>query len=980
MALLDLSVRRAVAGKARVHELAKELGVTSKELLATLKEQGEFVKSASSTVEAPVARRLRESFASKSAPANGAKPGPAASARPGAKPTPGGPRPGPRTPAPAASAPQAPAEQTARPTDARPGPAVKPGPAPTPARPAAPEAPAAKAAPEAPAQRPTPGGPRPGQQQQRPGAPAQGGPRPGPKPGPKTPRVGNNPYSSQPAPERERPAARPGPGGPRPGPAQGGPRPGPGQGAPRPGATPGPRPAAAQGGPRPGGPRPSPGSMPPRPNPGAMPQRTPRPGPSAGGRPGRPGGAPGAGRPGGGGGGYRGGGGAPGAGAGAPAGGGFRGRPGGGGGRPGGPGGRGGAAGAFGRPGGAPRRGRKSKRQKRQEYDSMQAPSVGGVRLPRGNGEIIRLARGASLSDFAEKIDANPAALVQALFNLGEMVTATQSVNDETLELLGSEMNYVVQVVSPEDEDRELLESFDLTYGEDEGDEDDLQVRPPVVTVMGHVDHGKTRLLDTIRKANVREGEAGGITQHIGAYQVMTHLGDEDRLITFIDTPGHEAFTAMRARGAKATDIAILVVAADDGVMPQTVEAINHAQAADVPIVVAVNKIDKEGANPEKIRQQLTEYGLVAEEYGGDTMFVDISAKQGTNIDALLEAVLLTADAALDLRANPNMDAQGVAIEAHLDRGRGPVATVLIQRGTLRVGDSIVAGDAYGRVRRMVDEHGEDVEAALPSRPVQVVGFTSVPGAGDNLLVVDEDRIARQIADRRNARKRNALAARSRKRISLEDLDAALKETSELNLILKGDNAGTVEALEEALMGIEVGDEVRLRVIDRGVGGVTETNVNLASASNAIIIGFNVRAEGKATELANREGVDIRYYSVIYQAIDEIEKALKGMLKPIYEEVELGRAEIRAIFRSSKVGNIAGCMVLSGSVKRNAKARLLRDNVVVAETTTISSLRREKDDVTEVREGFECGMTLTYNDIKEGDIIEAYELREKPRD
>ncbi|SIT34545.1 bacterial translation initiation factor 2 (bIF-2) [Nocardia farcinica] len=973
-----------MAGKARVHELAKELGVTSKELLATLKEQGEFVKSASSTVEAPVARRLRESFASKSAPANGAKagakPGPAASARPGAKPTPGGPRPGPRTPAPAASAPQAPAEQTARPTDARPGPAVKPGPAPTPARPAAPEAPAAKAAPEAPAQRPTPGGPRPGQQQQRPGAPAQGGPRPGPKPGPKTPSVGNNPYSSQPAPERERPAARPGPGGPRPGPAQGGPRPGPGQGAPRPGATPGPRPAAAQGGPRPGGPRPSPGSMPPRPNPGAMPQRTPRPGPSAGGRPGRPGGAPGAGRPGGGGGGYRGGGGAPGAGAGAPAGGGFRGRPGGGGGRPGGPGGRGGAAGAFGRPGGAPRRGRKSKRQKRQEYDSMQAPSVGGVRLPRGNGEIIRLARGASLSDFAEKIDANPAALVQALFNLGEMVTATQSVNDETLELLGSEMNYVVQVVSPEDEDRELLESFDLTYGEDEGDEDDLQVRPPVVTVMGHVDHGKTRLLDTIRKANVREGEAGGITQHIGAYQVMTHLGDEDRLITFIDTPGHEAFTAMRARGAKATDIAILVVAADDGVMPQTVEAINHAQAADVPIVVAVNKIDKEGANPEKIRQQLTEYGLVAEEYGGDTMFVDISAKQGTNIDALLEAVLLTADAALDLRANPNMDAQGVAIEAHLDRGRGPVATVLIQRGTLRVGDSIVAGDAYGRVRRMVDEHGEDVEAALPSRPVQVVGFTSVPGAGDNLLVVDEDRIARQIADRRNARKRNALAARSRKRISLEDLDAALKETSELNLILKGDNAGTVEALEEALMGIEVGDEVRLRVIDRGVGGVTETNVNLASASNAIIIGFNVRAEGKATELANREGVDIRYYSVIYQAIDEIEKALKGMLKPIYEEVELGRAEIRAIFRSSKVGNIAGCMVLSGSVKRNAKARLLRDNVVVAETTTISSLRREKDDVTEVREGFECGMTLTYNDIKEGDIIEAYELREKPRD
>jgi translation initiation factor IF-2 len=609
----------------------------------------------------------------------------------------------------------------------------------------------------------------------------------------------------------------------------------------------------------------------------------------------------------------------------------------------------------------------------------MQAPVVGGVRLPHGNGETVRLARGASLSDFAEKIDANPAALVQALFNLGEMVTATQSVGDDTLELLGSEMNYKIQVVSPEDEDRELLQSFDLTYGEDEGGEDDLEFRPPVVTVMGHVDHGKTRLLDTIRQANVREEEAGGITQHIGAYQVAVAFDGGERLITFIDTPGHEAFTAMRARGAKATDIAILVVAADDGVMPQTVEAINHAQAADVPIVVAVNKIDKEGADPSKIRGQLTEYGLVPEEFGGDTMFVDISAKQGTNIAALEEAVLLTADASLDLRANPDMEAQGVAIEAHLDRGRGPVATVLISRGTLRVGDSIVAGDAYGRVRRMVDEHGEDVEEASPSRPVQVIGFTSVPGAGDNLLVVDEDRIARQIADRRSARKRNALAARTRKRISLDDLDAALKETSQLNLILKGDNAGTVEALEQALLGIEIDDEVELRVIDRGVGGVTETNVNLASASDAVIIGFNVRAEGKATELANRDGVDIRYYSVIYQAIDEIESALKGMLKPVYEEKELGRAEIRAIFRSSKVGNIAGCLVTSGVIRRNSKARLLRDNVVVAETMTVSSLRREKDDVTEVRDGYECGLTLTYSDIKEGDVIETYELVEKER-
>ncbi|MFM9261159.1 translation initiation factor IF-2 [Rhodococcus sp. 5A-K4] len=978
-----------MAGKARVHELAKELGVTSKELLATLKEQGEFVKSASSTVEAPVARRLRESFPSAGGAETKSETGAAApAARPAAKPgapspsaaKPGGPRPGPKPAAPAPAAPAAPAPAApAAPAAAAPAAPSAPVPTPTfnapkPARPA-PAAPAAPA-PAAPA---------------APAAPSTGAKPGGPRPGPKAPRVGNNPYSSAPA---ERPAPRPAPGAPRPGagqggsrpaPGQGGPRPAPGQGGPRPApGQGGPRPAPGQGGPRPpagqGGPRPSPGSMPPRPNPGAMPARSARPAPGGGGRPGRPGGAPG-GRPGGGGGGYRGGG-APGAGAGAgapggaaPAGG-FRGRPGGGG-RPGQ---RGAAAGAFGRPGGAVRRGRKSKRAKRAEYESMQAPAVGGVRLPRGNGETIRLARGASLSDFADKIDANPAALVQALFNLGEMVTATQSVNDETLELLGGEMNYVVQVVSPEDEDRELLDSFDLTYGEDAGGEEDLESRPPVVTVMGHVDHGKTRLLDVIRKANVREGEAGGITQHIGAYQVLTELEGNERLVTFIDTPGHEAFTAMRARGAKATDLAILVVAADDGVMPQTVEAINHAQAADVPIVVAVNKIDKEGANPDKIRQQLTEYGLVAEEYGGDTMFVDISAKQGLNIDALLEAVLLTADASLDLRANPDMDAQGVAIEAHLDRGRGPVATVLIQRGTLRVGDSIVAGDAYGRVRRMVDEHGQDVHEALPSRPVQVIGFTSVPGAGDNLLVVDEDRIARQIADRRNARKRNALAAKSRKRISLDDLDAALKEHSQLNLILKGDNSGTVEALEEALLGIPIDDEVQLRVIDRGVGGITETNVNLAAASNAIIIGFNVRAEGKATELANREGVDIRYYSVIYQAIDEVEKALKGLLKPVYEEVELGKAEIRAMFRSSKIGNIAGCLVTSGSIRRNAKARLIRDSKVIAETVTISSLKREKEDATEVREGYECGLTVTYSDIKIGDVLECYELREKPRD
>jgi translation initiation factor IF-2 len=610
----------------------------------------------------------------------------------------------------------------------------------------------------------------------------------------------------------------------------------------------------------------------------------------------------------------------------------------------------------------------------------MQAPSVGGVRLPKGSGETIKLARGASLTDFADKIGANPASLVQVLFHLGEMVTSTQSVSDEILELLGGEMNYVVQVVSPEEEDRELLDSFDISYGENAGDDDDLEFRPPVVTIMGHVDHGKTRLLDTIRKTNVREGEAGGITQHIGAYQVLTELEGYERPITFIDTPGHEAFTAMRARGAKSTDIAVIVVAADDGVMPQTVEAINHAQAADVPIVVAVNKIDVEGANPAKIRQQLTEYNLVAEEYGGDTMFVDISAKQGTNIDQLLEAILLTADASLDLRANPSMEAQGVAIEAHLDRGRGPVATVLVQRGTLHVGDSIVAGDASGRVRRMLDEHGADVTAALPSRPVQVIGFTSVPGAGDTFLVVDEDRVARQIADRRRARERNAELASRRKRVSLEDLDAALKETNQLNLIIKGDNSGTVEALEDALLKIDVGDDVELRVIHRGVGGITEGDINLAIADNVIVLGFNVRAEGKATELANREGVEIRYYTVIYQAIEEIEAALKGLLKPEFEEVELGRAEVRQVFRSSRFGSIAGCLVMGGVIRRNAKARLIRDSVVVTENLSIASLRREKDDVVEVREGYECGLTLgSFNDIKDGDVIETFEMREKPR-
>ena len=612
----------------------------------------------------------------------------------------------------------------------------------------------------------------------------------------------------------------------------------------------------------------------------------------------------------------------------------------------------------------------------------MEAPTIGGMRVRKGNGETVRLARGASLTDFADKIGVEPASLVQMLFHLGEMVTATESVNDAVLQLLGDELNYTVEVVSPEDEDRELLQGFDIEFGADEGDDSDLVIRPPVVTVMGHVDHGKTKLLDALRNANVVDKEAGGITQHIGAYQVTTDVDGNERRITFIDTPGHEAFTSMRARGAQATDIAILVVAADDGVMPQTIEALNHAKAAGVPIVVAVNKIDKESADPTKVRGQLSEYGLVPEEYGGDAMFVDVSAKSELNLDKLLEAVVLTADASLDLRANPEQDAQGLVIEAHLDRGRGPVATILVQRGTLRVGDSIVAGPAYGRVRAMLDEHGESITEADPSRPAMVLGLTATPGAGQNFLVVDDDRMARQIAEKREARERAAMQAKRRVRRTLEDFMASMEkgESQELNLILKGDVSGSVEALEDALSALDVGDEVSLRVIDRGVGAITETNVDLAAASDAIIIGFNVRPQGKATEMADKEGVEIRYYTVIYQAIDEIEAALKGMLKPEFEESTLGQAEIRAIFSSSKIGKIAGCMVTSGTIRRNAKVRILRDSKVVADNLDLTSLKREKDDASEVREGFECGLVLrNFQDIKEGDVVEAFEMREIPR-
>ena len=586
----------------------------------------------------------------------------------------------------------------------------------------------------------------------------------------------------------------------------------------------------------------------------------------------------------------------------------------------------------------------------------------------------LRLNSGATPQDVAEKTGRTPADVVKTLIDMRQMVTATHSLPDDVLEQLARALGYQAQIVGVIDEEEEAEAEV--------VDESRLRARPPVVTVMGHVDHGKTLLLDAIRTADVVGQELGGITQHIGAYQVHVEHEGEDRAITFIDTPGHEAFTAMRARGAQVTDIVVLVVAADDGVMPQTIEALNHAQAADVPIVVAVNKVDKPDANPAKVRQQLTEYGLVAEEYGGETMFVDISAKARLNIDALLEAVLLTADASLELRAPIDGPAQGVAIEAHLDKGRGPVATVLVQKGMLNIGDAIVAGRAYGRVRAMLDENGRPADIVGPARPVMVLGLTSVPGAGDTFLAADDDRTARQIAEQRQARRRAAEMADRTGRVTLETLFEQMKEGEKttLTLILKGDVSGSVEALEDALVKIVVADEVQLKIIHRGVGSITQDDVNLASASDAIIIGFNVRANDKVRELADREGVEIRYYTVIYQAIEEIETALKGLLKPEYEEVELGTAEIREVFRSSRFGNIAGCLVRSGTIRRNAKARLLRDGVVVADNLTIAGLRRFKDDATEVREGFECGITLgNFNDIRVDDVIETFEMREKSR-
>jgi translation initiation factor IF-2 len=871
--------------KVRVYELAKELGLESKELLAKLVEVGEFVRSASSTVEAPVVRKLMDKFPDLMP----------AEAAPKAKKAP---------------AKKAAAKITVKVEDLPPElqqmiedatPIAKP------------------VVPPRAANTPFPSTPN--------TAPAGSSmPRP--------PRAGNNPFSSGSG--ASRPPARPirpGEAGRTPGKIQ------PGQRPPMSGARPGSvRPGFAARPPQ-SNPRPANAAGTSRPTTGSSPYRSPSASPT-----GSPFGGKGGGRP--------------------PQ--------------------RGGAAGAFGKggKGKGKNRGQKSKKERREDFENLPAPQLGGAVVPRGDGKtVVRMRRGATLMDFAEKISADPAALVSALFHLGEMVTATQSVDEDTFTLLGAELGFIIQIVSPEDEDRELLEEFDINLEQElaQIDPEDLVVRSPIVTVMGHVDHGKTRLLDAIRSTEVVKSEAGGITQHIGAYQIHHDHNGMNRAITFIDTPGHEAFTAMRARGAKVTDIAVLVVAADDGVMPQTIEALNHAQAADVPIVVAVNKMDKEGANPDKIRQQLTEYNLIAEEYGGQTMFVNVSALSGNGIDNLIDAILLTADAAIDLRAIADDIARGVAIEANLDKGRGPVATVLVQRGTLHVGDAIVAGGAYGRVRAMLDEHGEAVEFAGPSRPVQVLGFTSVPGAGDSFIVAEDDRTARQIAEKRQLASRNASLAKARKKVSLEDFLEQSK-VSTLNLILKGDVSGSVEALEDALLQLDVGTEVDLRVIHRGVGAITKNDVTLASASTAVIIGFNVKPEPQTAVFAEHEGVEVKFYTVIYKAIEEIEASLKGLLKPEFEEVVLGNAEVRDIFKSSKFGNIAGCMVSDGNIRRNAKVRTMRAGVVIGENLSIESLRRFKDDATEVREGFECGIGLgSFKDLQVGDVIQVYENREKKR-
>lgn len=582
------------------------------------------------------------------------------------------------------------------------------------------------------------------------------------------------------------------------------------------------------------------------------------------------------------------------------------------------------------------------------------------ITIPKAIKRIIKISETITVGELAKRMGIKANDLIRALMKMGLMATINHPLDVDTATLLATEFGYEIENVALDLD--EILEAAPDTEGS-------LIKRPPVVTIMGHVDHGKTSLLDAIRETNVIAGEAGGITQHIGAYDVEL----DGRKITFLDTPGHEAFTAMRARGAKVTDIVILVVAADDGVMPQTREAVNHSKAAGVPIIVAVNKIDKPEAKPERVKQELIQLGLVPEEYGGDTIFVDVSAKKRINLPELLEMVLLQADV-LDLKANPNKAARGTVVEAKLDRGRGPLATVLVQEGTLKIGDYFVAGVNYGRVRAMQNDRGEKVTEAGPAMPVEVVGFTGVPDAGDVYVVLSDEKQAREIAMHRAQKIRETALAKS-SRLSLEQLYEKIQmgEVKDLNVIVKGDVHGSVEAVSESLRKLST-DAIRLNVIHASVGAITETDVNLATASNAIILGFNVRPEVKAQALAEKEGVDLRLYNIIYDAVEDIKKAMEGLLEPTLREKPLGRAEIREVFSVPKHGNVAGCYVLDGKMVRNAQVRLLRDNVVIYEGK-MTSLRRFKDDVKEVATNYECGISLeNYNDIKTGDIIEAFEI------
>ncbi len=944
--------------KIRVYELARELGVDNAVVVELSNELKIGVKSHSSSIDEPSAdrvRRLADSRGLKQVPVVEPEPAPAP----------------PEPEAPAAIAPvvqvapvgepSAPAAVAPAPTEA-PKPAVvrsahrvvRSSPAP-PLPPVAPplpaERPAAAAASAAPASV----------------APASVAPAATP------PVAASAPVAApgaRPTPSiDERPAARtatPPPTAPsRPTSGSGKAIPPPPGGGKVPPPPPGPRTSFGS---RPGGPRPGPG--------GAGGARS---GPGGGGGGfGGPRGGPGGG--GGGGGGYTPGGG-PGGGAGAPGsarpGAPGRGRPGGGPG--GGPGGFGGPGGGRGRPGGPPQRRRKKRRRDRAELEPA-SQRLTPADAPVPEGEIV-VARGSTIQEYAPKLNRTPADLVRILFAAGEMMTATASLPDEMIELIAEELGAQILIVEPGSEQE--LELQALLQADDEDDEALLEPRPPVITVMGHVDHGKTTLLDRIRNANVVAGEAGGITQHIGAYQVDR----AGRRITFIDTPGHEAFTAMRSRGAQITDIAVLVVAADDGVMPQTIEAIAHARAADVPIVVAVTKTDREDADPTRVRQQLTENELVPEEWGGDTIVLDVSAPTGQGVEELLDALLLVADAEIaeDLVANPKRPAKAYVLESYLDQGRGPVVTALVEEGTLRVGDQIVAGPAWGRVRAMFDEQGNQVSEAGPSVPVEVLGLDDVPLAGDELRVAPSDKVARTVAEARTHRRKVA-AQRNPMMLGggarLEDIFAMVQrgEVATLNLIVKADVNGSLEALTDALKKLDAEhDEVRLSFVHRGVGGITASDLDLAAVSNATVIGFNVRPDRKAREVAEREGVEIRTYEVIYGVLDDVRNALVGMLKPEYEEVVTGDAEVREVFSVPRIGKVAGCYVTSGVITRGSKVRFLREGTIIWKGS-VATLRRFKDDVREVRDGFECGIGLeNYQDLKPGDVIETFEEREIAR-